>query len=83
MVWYPSNDLYCRYVLALVSPDVLADGHFMFYKHALFVLCTVLNRFGMRCSGIISSTGAVFGTLFPMAVIIFAGILVFFSPDVQ
>lgn len=86
VVWYPSQMIYIAGMFwRWVSPDVLADGHFMFLSSSiLFVFCTVLNRFGMRCSGIISSTGAVFGTLLPMAVIIIAGAYwFFFSPDVQ
>ena len=76
VIWYPSQMIYITGILwRWLDPTWLAHPEWVFcFSSALFVFCTVLNRFGMRFSGMVSASGAVLGTLLPMFVIIFCGI---------
>ncbi|MDA9832021.1 APC family permease [Gammaproteobacteria bacterium] len=76
VIWYPSQMIYITGILwRWLDPTWLAHPEWVFcFSSALFVFCTVLNRFGMRFSGMVSASGAVLGTLLPMFVIILCGI---------
>jgi amino acid transporter len=76
VVWYPSQMIYITGMFwQWLDPAWLDHPYWVFcFSSGLFVFCTLLNRFGMRFSGMVSASGAVLGTLLPMAVIIVCGI---------
>lgn len=76
VVWYPSQMIYIGATFfKWVSPEALAQPWVMFLTTSiLFFICTILNRFGMQFSSWVSSTGALFGTLLPILLVILAGV---------
>ncbi len=75
VVWYPSQMIYITGMFwKFVSPSLLDHGGVMYLSTVgLFIVCTIVNRYGMRISGMVSTYGALFGTLLPMLIIICAG----------
>lgn len=72
IVWYPTILAFITSAFAyLISPELAANKFYLFVTVlVLFWLTTLLNLFGMRVSSFISMLGALFGTLFPIILII-------------
>ncbi len=75
VVWYPTILAFiastCSYLFA---PELANDKHYLVLMIlALFWLATLVNCFGMKTSSLISTFGAIFGTLLPMILIIVLG----------
>ena len=77
VVWYPAIMAFISATLAyLFSPALATDKYFLlFTTQSLFWIFTVLNCFGMRVSSVISTIGALTGTLVPMLGIIVLAII--------
>ncbi len=77
VVWYPtilafivSNSSY------LFAPSLANNAYYLLVTSIiLFWRFTVLNAFGMKLSGFISTVSAILGTIFPMSFIIILGIV--------
>lgn len=76
VVWYPSILAFIAATMAyLFAPDMANDKiYLLICTQILFWVFTLLNCFGMRISGILSTISALFGTLFPMIGIIILGV---------
>lgn len=72
VVWYPTIMAFIAATLAYLIDPALANykPYLLLTALALFWLFTVLNCFGMKISSIISTIGAVLGTILPMITII-------------
>ncbi|WP_420422249.1 amino acid permease [Simkania sp.] len=77
VVWYPT-------IMALIAgvftyffnPDLATNRLYMVLMIlGLFWSATIVNLFGMRVSSIISTVGAIVGTLLPMVLIIILGVV--------
>lgn len=77
VVWYPTILAFIASTLAYLFAPTLANNPYYLLVTivSLFWLFTLLNCFGMRVSSIISTIGALLGTLAPMVGIIILGIL--------
>ncbi len=76
IVWYPTILAFIASSFAyLISPELATNKFYLFSTVlVLFWLTTLLNLFGMRVSNVITMAGALFGTLFPMLMIILLAI---------
>jgi amino acid transporter len=72
VVWFPTILAFITSAIAyLISPSLALDKGYIFCTViVIFWGATFLNFFGMRVSSFISMLGAIFGTLFPMLIII-------------
>lgn len=72
IVWFPTILSFVSGTLAyLIAPSLAENKMYMVSTILIsFWLATLANCFGMRISGIISTLGAIFGTLLPMLLII-------------
>lgn len=77
VVWYPTMLAFIVSISSyLFKPDLANNPHFLFLSSTiLFWLFTLLNAFGMKLSSIISTIGAILGTILPMTFIILLGLL--------
>lgn len=77
VVWYPTILAFIAATLSYLFSPALANNKFylMGTGLALFWLFTLLNCFGMRVSSLISTVGAIIGTLLPMIFIMLLGFL--------
>jgi amino acid transporter len=77
VVWYPTIMAFIGATIAyLFAPELANDKHYLLITNVtLFWLFTALNCFGMKISSILSTIGALLGTLLPMIGIIALGIL--------
>lgn len=77
IIWYPSILGYAASTFAYCFDANLANNHvYMFCMVvAIFWLCTLVNAFGMRLSGLASSIGMVTGVIFPGFLVAILGIL--------
>lgn len=77
VVWYPTILAFIAATIAYLFAPELANNKFYLLGTIvpLFWLFTFLNCFGMRVSSIVSTIGASAGTLLPMILIIFLGLL--------
>ena len=77
VVWYPTILAFIASTFSYLFSPVLANNkaYLLTTSIGLFWTFTVLNCFGMRLSGLISILSALFGTLLPMCVITFLGLL--------
>src|SRR3990167_3089822 len=77
IVWYPTILAFIAGTLAyLINPDLANDKFFMFSTILIiFWGSTLLNFFSMRVSSLVSTIGALIGTLIPMTFIILLGII--------
>lgn len=75
VVWYPTILAFIAATLSYLFAPQLANNKFYLLSSALglFWLFTLLNCFGMRLSSIVSSIGAILGTILPMLGIIILG----------
>lgn len=75
IIWYPTIASWIAATLTYIfNPELINHPVYMTCTSlAIFWTATVLNFFGMRISGWISSIGAIFGTLIPMAIITLLG----------
>lgn len=73
VVWYPTILAFIAATLAYLFEPSLANNklYLLATVLGLFWLFTILNCFGMKVSSIVSTIGALIGTILPMAVIIF------------
>jgi len=76
VVWYPTIMAFIAATLAyLISPGLANNKiYLMISVIGLFWIFTALNCFGMKVSSLISTLGAIFGTLIPMVGIAILGI---------
>lgn len=76
VVWYPTILAFIAATFAyLFAPDLANHKFFLLASIlSLFWLFTILNCFGMRVSSIVSTVGALIGTLLPMIGIIVLGV---------
>jgi hypothetical protein len=72
LIWFPTILLFIASTCAYLFDNHLTDNkQFLFFTvTGLFWLFTGLNCFGLRIASMISTLGAIFGTLLPMAGII-------------
>lgn len=72
IVWYPTILSFVAVTIAyLINPELAQNKlYLVFTTFGLFWLSTLVNCFGMKTSSLISSFGAVVGTLIPMTFII-------------
>lgn len=77
VVWYPTILAFIAATIAyLFAPQLANDKYFLLITIlTLFWIFTLLNCFGMKTSSLISTIGALIGTLLPMSGIIFLGVL--------
>ncbi len=77
IVWYPSILLFIVTTLAYVINPELANNRFYLLSTtiSLFWLMTLLNCFGMKISSMVSTLGALIGTLLPMIGIALLGLI--------
>lgn len=75
VVWYPTIlSFIVGTVVYFINPSLTQDKVFMFTSIlTLFWTTTLINCFGMRTSSLVSTLGALFGTIFPMLFIIGLG----------
>lgn len=75
VVWYPTALAFITVTLAQITHPGLAHHPWWTYGCVvgLFWFATLVNCFGMRISGAISTLGALLGTLIPMGIIILLG----------
>jgi glutamate:GABA antiporter len=76
VVWYPTMLAFIVSISSyLFAPELANNSHFLFISSTiLFWLFTLLNAFGMKLSSIISTIGAILGTILPMTFIIILGL---------
>ena len=76
VVWYPTMLAFIAATVAYLFAPELANNKFYLLGTiiALFWIFTLLNCFGMRISSIVSTIGALLGTLVPMIGIIILGV---------
>lgn len=76
VVWYPTILAVIAAAIAYLFEPSLANNkiYILLTVLIIFWLSTFLNCFGMRMSSLISSVGAIFGTMVPMAIIIALGV---------
>jgi glutamate:GABA antiporter len=81
IVWYPTIMAFIASTLAiLISPELATNKFYILaVSLILFWLFTALNCFGMKISGIVSTVGALIGTLIPMVGIIALGAMWLFD----
>lgn len=77
IVWYPTILSFIGATLAYLINPALADSkvYMLLVVVTIFWSATLINFYGMRASSIVSTLGALFGTLFPMIFIICLGII--------
>ena len=75
VIWYPTIATWIAATLTyLFNPDFINHPLYMTCASlTIFWVATVINCFGIRISGWISSIGAIVGTLIPMAIITILG----------
>lgn len=75
IVWFPAILSFVTGTLAfIIEPALVENKYFMLSVILLFFWgATFINFFGMRASSLVSTLGSLFGTLFPMLLIIFLG----------
>jgi glutamate:GABA antiporter len=76
IVWYPTILSFIGATLAYLINPALADSkvYMLLVIVIIFWSATVVNFYGMRTSSIVSTLGALLGTLFPMLLIISLGL---------
>lgn len=72
VVWYPTIMAFIVATISyLFSPELAQNQYYVLFSSlGLFWFFTLLNCFGMRVSSIVSTLGALLGTILPMLVII-------------
>jgi len=77
VIWYPTIlSFIAASVAYLINPALAADKFFMVSMViVMFFAATIANFFGMKTSSLISSLGAIIGTILPMICIIVLGIV--------
>lgn len=77
VVWYPTILSFIGATLAYLINPALADSkvYMLLVIIVIFWSATFINFYGMKISSVVSTLGALFGTLFPMIFIIFLGVL--------
>jgi glutamate:GABA antiporter len=87
VIWYPTILSFTAATIAYLFYPALAQNKFYMLFVILFVFwaSTIINFFGMKASGAISSIGVMIGTIIPGALIIVLGIVWVFvgGPNVQ
>ena len=75
IVWYPTVAIFISGTLAyLINPHLVNNKIYMVsVTLGVFWLATIVNCYGMRFSSFVSTIGALFGTLLPIAFIILLG----------
>lgn len=77
VVWYPTILAFIAATIAYLFEPNLANNksYLLITVLGLFWLFTLLNCFGMKVSSIVSTIGALLGTILPMLVIIFLALV--------
>lgn len=77
IVWYPTILSFIGATLAYLINPSLADSkvYMLLVIIVIFWGATLINFYGMRASSVVSTLGALWGTLFPMLLIIVLGIV--------
>lgn len=75
IVWYPTILGLVAAIIAEVTQPELANSNYFVFGVVIIVFwsSTLINCFGMRLSSWVSTFGSIFGTLFPMLLIIALG----------
>lgn len=81
IVWYPTILSFIGATLAYLINPSLADSkvYMLLVIIVIFWSATFVNFYGMRASSLVSTMGALFGTLFPMLFIIGLGVVWLFK----
>jgi len=76
IIWYPTTLSFIAATFAYIIDPVLATDKIYIFSIVVisFWTMTILNFLGMKASGLISTISALFGTIFPGALIIILGI---------
>ncbi len=79
VVWYPTILSFIAGTLAYLFDPSLVDNkiYMLLTTVSIFWLTTLINCFGMKISSLISTLGAIIGTIIPMVVIISIGAIWF------
>lgn len=77
VIWYPTILTFIGGAIAYFIDPQLAENkiYMLICINVLFWSCTLINFFGMKISGIVSTIGALFGTLIPIIFIVGLGFL--------
>lgn len=77
VIWYPTILTFIGGSIAYFIDPQLAENkiYMLICINVLFWSCTLINFFGMKISGIVSTIGALFGTLIPIVFIVGLGFL--------
>lgn len=75
VIWYPTVLSFTAATIAYIFNPDHADNQFYILGMVMgmYWFCTLVDLFGMKISGMISSVGVIIGTLIPGALIIFLG----------
>lgn len=81
--WYPTILSFTAATIAYLFNPELAENKYYILSMILsmYWLCTIVNLFGMKLSGMVSSIGVMAGTIIPGAMIIVLGLLWVFSGE--
>ncbi len=81
VIWYPTILSFAAATLAYLFYPALAQNRYylLFMILGIFWVSTLINSFGMRASGLISTVGVLVGTIVPGALIIVLGSVWLFS----
>jgi len=81
VIWYPTVLSFAAATLAYLINPTLANNPLYMISVILIVYwaATCINLFGMKASGIISTVGAMIGTVIPGLLIIVLGLVYYFS----
>jgi len=76
IIWYPTTLSFIAATFAYIIDPTLATNKFYIFSIVVisFWTMTILNFLGMKASGLISTVSALFGTIFPGALIVVLGI---------
>ena len=76
VVWFPTILAFTAATIAYIfSPDLANNGFYMMAVIlVVFWALTIINFFGMKVSGWVSTVGVILGTLIPGAILIIMGL---------
>jgi glutamate:GABA antiporter len=83
IVWYPTILAFLAGIFAYLLNPQLADSkiYMLSVIISLFWAATIINAFGMKASSLMSTLGALVGTILPMLLICFLGVFWLFAKN--
>lgn len=84
IIWFPTILIFIismlSYALSPFVKDLFKNSFFMLFGIIfIFWFLTIINFYGLKFSAIFSSVGVIFGTIFPIVLIIFLGLFWFLA----